>query len=362
MKRRRKTREIRIGSKTIGGKHPILVQSMTNTATGKLEQTLRQIRALEKAGCEIVRVAVPDKDSCERISVLKEKARIPIVADIHYDYRLAIEAIRQGADKIRINPGNIGKKSRIKRIVKVAKDHGIPIRIGVNAGSLEKELWRKYGGPIPEAIVESVFRNTEMVESFGFTDIVLSAKSSSVPDTIVANRIIARETAYPLHLGITESGRASYGTIRSACGLAVLLFEGIGDTIRVSLTGNPVEEVTVGFRILQSLELREYGPVIVSCPTCGRMKIDIEPIVKKVEKRASKIKQNIKIAIMGCVVNGPGEARIADVGIACGKGEGVLFKRGKIVKNVAEEDLFQELMCEIDSVVEQMRKKDGKIP
>lgn len=356
MKRRKKTREISIGNRIIGGRNPILVQSMTNTCTADLKQTLRQIRALERAGCEIVRIAVPDMDSCENISALKKKIRIPIVADIHYDYRLAIEAIRQGADKIRINPGNIGKKSRIKKIIKVAKDHGIPIRIGVNAGSLEKELWIKYGGPVPEALTESVFRNIEIVESCGFTDIVLSAKSSSVPDTIAANRIVSRGTSYPIHLGITEAGPVMHGSIRSAAGLAVLLFEGIGDTIRVSLTGNPVKEISVGFRILQSLELREYGPVIISCPTCGRMKVDIIPIVKKVEERTAKIKANIKIAIMGCVVNGPGEAKIADVGIACGKGDGVLFKKGKIVKNIAEKDLFHELMLEIDSFVERMRK------
>jgi (E)-4-hydroxy-3-methylbut-2-enyl-diphosphate synthase len=312
---------------------------------------------LERSGCEIVRIAVPDPASCKNIGALKAESKIPLVADIHYDHRLAVEAIRQGVDKVRINPGNIGKKSKVKKVVKAAKNHGIPIRIGVNAGSLEKELWKKYGGPVPEALAESALRNLEIIESMGFTDIVLSVKSSSVPDTIAANRIIARESRYPLHLGVTEAGRAMQGIIRSATGLAILLFEGIGDTIRVSLTGNPVEEVIAGFRILQSLHLREYGPVIISCPTCGRMKVDIIPIVKKVEKRVSKLMHNMTIAIMGCVVNGPGEARIADVGIACGKGKGVLFKKGEIVKNVAEKDLLQELMREIELIGNRKPKK-----
>jgi (E)-4-hydroxy-3-methylbut-2-enyl-diphosphate synthase len=358
MKRRRKTREIGIGNTVIGGKQPILVQSMTNTDTGDLERTLRQIRVLERAGCEIVRVSVTDLNSCKNISILKKSVKIPIVADIHFDYRLAIEAIRQGADKIRINPGNIGKKGKVRKIVKAAKERGIPIRIGVNAGSLEKELWQKFGGPVPEALAESVFRNLETVESFGFNDIIISAKSSSVADTIAANRMIAKETTYPLHLGITEAGRATYGVIRSATGLAVLLFEGIGDTVRVSLTGNPVSEVTAGFRILQALELRDFGPLIISCPTCGRMKIDIVPIVKQVEEKTRNIKENMKIAVMGCVVNGPGEARIADIGIACGKGKGVLFRGGEIVKRVAEKDLIKELLKEIDALIAS-RHKNG---
>lgn len=360
MNRRKKTREIAIGDRIIGGKNAVLVQSMTNTPTSDPGRTLRQIRALERAGCEIVRVAVPDRDSCGTIALLKEKIKIPLVADIHYDYLLAIEAIRAGADKIRINPGNIGKRSRIRRIVKTAKDHGIPVRVGVNAGSLEKALWKKYGGPSPEALAESVMRNVEAIESMGFTDLVLSAKSSSVPDTIAANRIISRETSYPLHLGITEAGHGFQGAIRSATGLAVLLFEGIGDTIRVSLTGNPVQEVRAGFGILSSMELRQHGPVLISCPTCGRMKIDIVPLVKKVEERIRNMPQYMKIAVMGCVVNGPGEARIADVGIACGRGEGALFRRGKVVRTVAEKDLIKELLREIESLAGKMEGKGSK--
>ncbi len=359
MKRRRKAREIRLGGKAIGGRHPILVQSMTNTHTADFRATAHQIRALEKAGCEIVRVAVPDRESCNNIALLKQGSTIPLVADIHFDYRLAVDAIRKGADKIRINPGNIGKRNKIKKIVETAKEYGVPIRIGVNAGSLEQELWKKHGGPVPEAIAESVFRNIEIIESYGFKDIVVSAKSSSVPDTIAANRIIAREMPYPLHLGITEAGYGSHGSIKSAAGIGILLFEGIGDTIRVSLTGNPVEEVKVGFDILKALELREHGPVIISCPTCGRMEIDIVPLVKKVEQRTRNIPYNIKIAIMGCVVNGPGEARIADIGIACGKGRAALFRKGNIVKQVEERNILKELFKGIDDMVAVIKKRES---
>lgn len=351
MIRRKETKEIEIGNRVIGGGNPILVQSMTNTHTGDLKRTLKQIKELEKADCDIVRVAVPDEESCRNIGFLKENVKIPLVADIHYDYRLAIMAIERGADKVRINPGNIGKRKNIKKIVKKAKERGIPIRIGINAGSLEKDLWKKYGGPAPEALVESTLRNIEIVESFGFHNIVISIKSSSVLDTLEANRVISQKIDYPIHLGITEAGPILRGTVRTTSGLSILLYMGIGDTIRVSLTGHPVEEVKIGYQILQSLELREHGPIIISCPTCGRMEIDLISIVKKVEKRLSKIKQNITIAIMGCVVNGPGEARMADVGIAGGKGMGVVFRKGKIVRSVAEEKLFDALLSEIEKMV-----------
>ncbi|OQX55050.1 MAG: 4-hydroxy-3-methylbut-2-en-1-yl diphosphate synthase [Candidatus Cloacimonas sp. 4484_209] len=352
MIKRRKTKEIKIGNKIIGGEHPILVQSMTNTYTGDLKSTLNQIKKLQDEGCEIIRVAVPDNKSCENVSLLKKQIDIPLVADIHYDYRMAIRSIENGADKIRINPGNIGKKENVKKIVKKAKDRGIPIRIGVNAGSLEKELWEKYGGPLPEALVESTLKNIEMVESFGFNDIVVSIKSSSILDTIEANRMIADKMDYPIHLGITEAGPLMSGTTRSAAGIGILLYMGIGDTIRVSLTDKPEKEIGVAFEILQSLELRHTRPTIISCPTCGRMEIDLIPIVKEVEKRIHNIRQNIKIAIMGCVVNGPGEARVADVGIAGGKGVGVVFRKGKIIKNVKEEQLLDALMEEIERIVE----------
>jgi len=347
MIKRRKTREIKIGNKVIGGKNPILVQSMTNTYTGDLSKTLRQIKKLEQADCEVVRLAVSDQASCGNIPILKEKSKIPLVADIHYDYRLAIKAIQGGADKVRINPGNIEKKSNIKKIVEAAKKKGIPIRIGINAGSLEKELWKKYGGPTPVALVESTLRSIETIESFKYTNLVISIKSSSVIDTISANTELSKKIDYPIHLGITESGPISTGTIRSTSGLSILLHKGIGDTIRVSLTADPVREVRTGYEILKSLELREHGPIIISCPTCGRMQIELEPIVKKVEKAIANSRANIKIAIMGCIVNGPGEARMADVGIAGGKGAGVLFKNGKIVKTMPESQLLFALLNEI---------------
>ncbi|TET24254.1 MAG: flavodoxin-dependent (E)-4-hydroxy-3-methylbut-2-enyl-diphosphate synthase [Candidatus Cloacimonadota bacterium] len=360
MIRRNKTKEIRIGNRVIGGTNPILVQSMTNTYTGNIGKTMRQIRKLIRADCEIVRVAVPDIESCKAIALFKKKVHIPIIADIHFDYRLAVRAIEEGADKIRINPGNIGKKANIKKIVVKAKNAGIPLRIGVNAGSLEKELCRKYGGPVPDALVESTLRNVEIVESFGFHDIVISIKSSSVLDTIDATIKVARVMDYPIHLGITESGPIASGTIKSAAGISVLLHRGIGDTIRVSLTGDPVSEVVVGYGILQSLNLRVHGPDIISCPTCGRMEVDIAPIVKKVEQRTSNLCENIKIAIMGCIVNGPGEARIADIGIACGKGAAILFKKGKIVKKVSEKEMLKTFLDEIDTLVEKSPRKQRK--
>lgn len=347
-----RSREVTIGNKVIGGGNPILVQSMTNTYTGDLKSTFKQIRKLEESGCEIIRVAVPDKKSCQAIPSLKEKINVPLVADIHYDYRLAICAIENGADKIRINPGNIGKKEYVKEIVDSASRKGIPMRIGINAGSLEKDLLEKYGSPVPEALIESALRNIEIVESFNFHSMVVSIKSSSVLDTIEANKLVSQEIEYPLHLGVTEAGPVKSGTIRTTAGISVLIYMGIGDTIRVSLTGDPVEEVYAGYKILKSLEVRDSGPTIISCPTCGRMEIDMIPIVKKVDERVSNLKHNIKIAIMGCVVNGPGEAKMADVGVAGGKGRGVVFRKGKIVKNVKEEELFDALMEEIEKLTE----------
>lgn len=361
MIKRVRTREVIIGNRVIGGGNPILVQSMTKTNTRDLKKTLKQIEELEKADCEIVRVAVPDKESCRNIKIFKENIKIPIVADIHFNYKLAICALEMGVDKIRINPGNIGKRENIRKIVMKAKEKNKSIRIGINAGSLEKDLWKKYGYPGPDALVESTLRNLEIIESFGFRNIVLSIKSSSVIDTINANIMISKQTDYPIHLGITEAGPILRGTVRTTSGLSPLLYKGIGDTIRVSLTGDPVKEVKVGYQILQSLELREHGPVIISCPTCGRMEIDIEKIVKIVEEKLSKCKYNIKIAIMGCSVNGPGEARMADVGIAGGKGIGVLFKMGKIIKNVPEEELVGVLLYEIEEIAKERKKREGRM-
>jgi (E)-4-hydroxy-3-methylbut-2-enyl-diphosphate synthase len=359
MIKRLRTREIKIGDRIIGGGNPILVQSMTNTDTKDIQKTLRQIRDLIDEDCEIVRIAVPDEASCKNIGVLKENVEIPIVADIHFDYTLALCAIKQGADKIRINPGNIGKKEYVRKICDRAKERGIPIRIGINSGSLEKDLLEKHGGPYPEALVESALRNVEMFESFGFHEIVLSIKSASVLDTIEANRTLSQEIDYPIHLGITEAGIGLRGAIKSAVGLAPLLHMGIGDTVRVSLTGDPVEEVKIGYQILRSLNLREQGVVIISCPTCGRMEIDLVPIVKVVEERVSKVKQNIKIAIMGCSVNGPGEAKMADIGIAGGKGSGVIFQKGVIIDNVPESKLIDSFLSHLDKFLK--KKREGRL-
>jgi (E)-4-hydroxy-3-methylbut-2-enyl-diphosphate synthase len=324
---------------------------MTNTKTDDIESTVNQIISLENAGCDIIRVAVPDMASAEAISKIKEQIHIPIVADVHFDYRLAIEAIKQGADGLRINPGNIGDAEIIKKVVETAKSFDVPIRIGVNSGSLEKDLLEKYGGPSPEALVESALRHVEILENMNFEHIVISLKSSDVLSCIHSYKLIAQKVDYPLHLGITEAGTLLTGTIKSSVGLGILLYEGIGDTIRVSLTGEPVDEVKVGFEILKSLNLRQYGINFISCPTCGRTQINLIKIANEVQEKLSHIKKPLKVAIMGCIVNGPGEAREADIGIAGGKKRVAIFKKGEIIKTVSEEDAVSELVKEIKHMI-----------
>ncbi|HQA59511.1 MAG: flavodoxin-dependent (E)-4-hydroxy-3-methylbut-2-enyl-diphosphate synthase [Tepidanaerobacteraceae bacterium] len=349
--KRRKSRKVMIKDVGVGGDSPITVQSMTNTKTDDIESTVNQIISLENAGCDIIRVAVPDMASAEAISKIKEQIHIPIVADVHFDYRLAIEAIKQGADGLRINPGNIGDAEIIKKVVETAKSFDVPIRIGVNSGSLEKDLLEKYGGPSPEALVESALRHVEILENMNFEHIVISLKSSDVLSCIHSYKLIAQKVDYPLHLGITEAGTLLTGTIKSSVGLGILLYEGIGDTIRVSLTGEPVDEVKVGFEILKSLNLRQYGINFISCPTCGRTQINLIKIANEVQEKLSHIKKPLKVAIMGCIVNGPGEAREADIGIAGGKKRVAIFKKGEIIKTVSEEDAVSELVKEIKHMI-----------
>lgn len=350
---RKKTKEVRIGNIYIGGNNPIALQSMTNTDTKDIEGTVNQIRDLQNAGCDIVRVAVLDFEAANAIKEIKKEISIPIVADIHFNYRLAIEAIKNGADKIRINPGNIGGEDKLKLVADVAKDSGIPIRVGVNSGSLEKDILNKYGGVTAEGIVESALKSVSLLEKCGFYDIVISLKTSNVPLTIESYKLISEKVNYPLHVGVTEAGTIFSGTIKSSIGIGTLLYMGIGDTIRVSLTGNPLEEVKVGKQILKSLGLSKGGVEIISCPTCGRTKIDLIELAKKVEKATANIKQDIKVAVMGCAVNGPGEAKEADIGIAGGIGEGLIFKKGKIIKKVPEDKLFDEFIKELNDILKE---------
>lgn len=343
---RKKTRKIKIGSIYVGGDYRVTVQSMTNTDTRDAEATISQIKLLEEAGCDIIRVAVPDMEAAEAIKHIKKGINIPLVADIHFDYRLALKSIENGVDALRINPGNIGNIDRVKAVVKAASERNIPIRIGVNSGSLEKPLLEKYG-VTSKALVESALRHVDILEKCGFYDTVISIKSSDVMMMIDAYRMISSNVDYPLHLGVTEAGTIMSGTIKSAVGIGTLLAEGIGDTIRVSLTGDPVEEVKVGRKILKSLGLIKDGVEIISCPTCGRTSIDLIKIANEVESKIADMDKNIKVAIMGCVVNGPGEAREADIGIAGGIGEGLIFKKGKIIKKVPENVLVNELIEEI---------------
>jgi len=345
---RRKTKVISVGTAKVGGNSPITVQSMTNTKTRDAKATIEQIKQLEDEGCEIIRVAVSDMKDAMAIPEIKKSIQIPLVADIHFDYRLAIMSIKNGADKIRINPGNIGSKERITAVVDKAKECKIPIRIGVNSGSLERDIFEKYGGITAEGLAESAIRNVRIVEDLGYDNLVVSMKSPSVPLSIEAHKILSATIDYPLHIGITESGTSYAGTIRSAVGIGALLSLGIGDTIRVSLTGDPVEEVRAGKEILQSMELRKFGINFVSCPTCGRTDVDLISIAKEVEEGLKKVKKGITVAVMGCVVNGPGEAKDADIGIACGRGSGVIFKKGEPLRKVAEEDLARELLREIE--------------
>ncbi len=341
------TKKVRIGNVTIGGGSPVAIQSMTNTRTEDVKGTVSQILSLERAGCEIIRCAVPGMDAAKALSEIKKQIHIPLVADIHFDYRLAIGAIRHGADKIRINPGNIGDESRVKEVVDTAKEYHVPIRVGVNSGSLEKPLLEKYGGVTAEALVESALDKVHMIEQFGFEDLVVSIKSSDVLMCVEAHEQIAKVCPYPLHVGITEAGTLLSGNIKSSVGLGIILHHGIGDTIRVSLTGAPKEEVKSARLILKTLGLRRGGIEVVSCPTCGRTQIDLIGLANRVEEMTADIPLDIKVAVMGCAVNGPGEAKEADIGIAGGRGEGLLIKKGVVVKKVKEEELLEVLRQEL---------------
>jgi (E)-4-hydroxy-3-methylbut-2-enyl-diphosphate synthase len=345
--KRKKTRTIHVGKVAIGGGNPVSVQSMTKTDTRNVRATVRQIRTLERAGCEIIRIAVPDRDAAKSLGKIKARVAIPIIADIHFDWKLALEAVRQGIDGLRINPGNIGARWKVGEVVAAAGDRGLPIRVGVNAGSLSKKLLEKYAHPSPEALVDSAAEHIGILESLNFRDIKVSLKASNVPTTVEAYSLFSKKFRYPLHIGISEAGPSFTGIIKSSVGLGILLSEGVGDTVRVSLSADPAEEVRVAYEILKSLGLRERGANIVSCPTCGRCEIDIRGLATKVETLLKDIDTPITVAVMGCIVNGPGEAREADVGIAGGRGSGLLFRKGKIIKRLKEEDLLDALLEEI---------------
>lgn len=350
---REETRSVQVGNLTIGGNNHVVIQSMCNTKTKNVEATIKQINALEKAGCELVRVAVFDKEDAYAIKEIKKGIHIPLVADIHFDYRLALIAIESGIDKVRINPGNIGSIEKVKAVVDACKEKHIPIRIGVNGGSLEKEILEKYGEPTPEGMIESAMKHVKILEDLDFHDIVISLKSSNTMLTIKAYELASKTFPYPLHVGVTEAGTALGGTIKSALGIGTLLYEGIGNTIRVSLSDDPVEEIKVAKILLKELGLLKGVPTLVSCPTCGRIQYDLIPIAKEMEDFLKDIHLDITVAIMGCAVNGPGEARHADIGIAGGVGEGLLIKHGEIVKRVKQEDMVQTLKDEILKMVEE---------
>ena len=349
--RRRETRPVFVGSVQVGGNAPIVVQSMTTTDTRDVRSTVDQIRRLEEAGCEIVRVAVPDKEAAGRLRAIKKSISLPLIADIHFNHRLALEAIRQGADGIRINPGNIHPR-QIREIVGAAKAEGTAIRVGINAGSLEKDLHEKYGGPTASALAESALRNVALLEDMDFSAMKISVKSSDVKTMIDSYRAIADKTSFPLHLGVTEAGTLVNAAVKSSIGIGALLLEGIGDTIRVSVTGDPVSEVSLAFGILRALNIRKVGPDIVSCPTCGRCEIDLAGLAAKLEERLAGMKPYLKIALMGCVVNGPGEAAEADVGIAGGRGAGLLFRKGAVLRKIKEEEFIPALLAEIESMLQ----------
>ncbi|HPZ09573.1 MAG TPA: flavodoxin-dependent (E)-4-hydroxy-3-methylbut-2-enyl-diphosphate synthase [Candidatus Eremiobacteraeota bacterium] len=350
MIKRKLTKIINIGGVKVGGQEPISVQSMTKTDTKDVDRTVRQIHVLTDTGCEIVRLALVDEEALEAFSEIKKRVKIPLVADIHFDYRIAMGALRAGADCIRINPGNIGTRDKIEKIVYEAKAREIPIRIGINSGSIEKDILKKYGHSTPEAMVASVLRHIEIMEELNFYSLKLSLKSSDVMDTVKAYRLISSKSDYPLHLGITEAGTTLSGTVKSSIGLGILLSEGIGDTIRVSLTAPPEEEVLVGYEILRSLGLRKKGIEIISCPTCGRCKVNLFSLVKEIKEKTNHLEKSLVVAIMGCIVNGPGEAREADLGIACGRGSGVIFRKGEIYKKIKEEEMAEVLLEEILSM------------
>lgn len=347
---RKITRTVDVGGVKIGGGNSIAIQSMCNTDTRDVNATVGQILALEQAGCEIIRVAVPDAEAADAVAKIKEQIHIPLVADIHFDYRLALKCIENGIDKVRINPGNIGSRDRVKQVADAAKDKGIPIRIGVNGGSLEKHLLEKYGGPTADALVESALGHVEILDDVNFEDIVVSIKVSNVPAMIEAYRKFSAKTDIPLHVGVTESGTERMGTIKSSIGIGTLISEGIGDTIRVSLTADPVREIYAAKDILRVLGERKNGIEFVSCPTCGRTQIDLIGIASEVERRLAGVDKNIKVAVMGCVVNGPGEARDADIGIAGGKGEGIIFRKGEILRKVPENMIVEELIKEVEKL------------
>ena len=344
------SRQIKVGSVPVGGGAPVSIQSMTNTRTDDVAATVRQIRALKDAGCEIVRVAVPDEAAARAIPKIKEQIDLPLVVDIHFDYRLALLCIEGGADKVRINPGNIGGEDRVKQVVNACRSRNIPIRIGVNGGSLEKPLRAKYGGVTPEALVESAMGHVALLEKLDFHDICISLKSSSVPVTMAAYRLMAQRRDYPLHLGVTEAGTPKMGILKSAVGIGGLLAEGIGDTFRVTLTADPVEEIAAAKDILEAAGLRHTGPELIACPTCGRTRIDLIRMAQEVEQRLQYVEKPIKVAVMGCVVNGPGEASDADVGIAGGDGKGLLFQKGKVVATLPQEKLVDGLFCLIETL------------
>ncbi|KEJ01545.1 4-hydroxy-3-methylbut-2-en-1-yl diphosphate synthase [Clostridium botulinum A2B7 92] len=347
---RKPTRKVKVGSIYVGGDSPISIQSMTNTDTRDVKSTLNQINKLEKIGCDIIRCAVPDIEASEALKIITKESKIPVVADIHFDHKLALESIKNGVDALRINPGNIGSMERVKMVAEAAKGKSIPIRVGVNSGSLKKDILDKYGRVCPEALVESALQHVNILEKCNFNDIVISIKSSNVIQMIESYRLISEKVNYPLHLGVTEAGTTFRGTIKSSVGIGTLLAEGIGDTIRVSITGDPLEEIKIGKEILRSLGYVNEGIEFVSCPTCGRTNIDLISIAEEVEKRLLNCNKNIKVAVMGCVVNGPGEAREADIGIAGGKGEGLIFKKGEVIKKVKEKNIIDELIKEIEKM------------
>jgi (E)-4-hydroxy-3-methylbut-2-enyl-diphosphate synthase len=356
---RHRTREVGVGDHVVGGANPIWVQSMTTTNTFDAEATVAQIRRLEEAGCEIVRVTVPKKEDVEACRLIRSKIKIPLIADIHYDYRMALACLdattddgRPAVDKIRINPGNIGGEERFKEVVRKARDKGIPMRIGVNSGSLEKDLIEKYGYPCPEALVESALRSIETAESLGYRDIIISLKASHVPTAVETYALFAQKSDYPTHVGITEAGSKEYGTLKSAAGIGAIVLRGIGDTIRVSLLGDPVPEIAAGFDILRACDRRVNRPEVVACPTCGRLDIDLERIVAEVEARMAHLKNPLRISILGCLVNGFGEAKEADLGIAAGAGKGVIFKRGVPIRHVQEAEMVQALLEEVERFAE----------
>jgi (E)-4-hydroxy-3-methylbut-2-enyl-diphosphate synthase len=354
--KRRKTRQVKIGNVPIGGGAPIVVQSMTKTHTYDVKATVDQIKRLEKSGCEVVRLAIPDMDAVEALGKIKKQAVIPLVADIHFDHTLALAALGKGVDALRINPGNIGSREKVREVVRAAKQHSVPIRIGVNSGSLEKSLLQKYGDANAEAMVESALRHVRILEDMDFHDIKISLKAPDVYRTVNAYQLLADKVDYPFHAGITESGSLVPGSVKSSVGLALLLSQGLVDTLRVSLTALPEEEVRVAFLILSSLGIRSYGPDIVSCPICGRCEVDLMTIAQEIEKRVSSVKSGIHLAVMGCMVNGPGEAREADIGLACGQGVGVLFKKGNVFRKLKEEEIVAEFVKEVKKFEKSQKK------